>query len=1076
LQQVKGAPNKAGEEVMGILQQLHWLRLVRFHFRVFLQCRWAFSSAILNAERGGQTPEDAVPSLVRRLISIGNTVKGWRAPIGGKRLLDLDQMFRLQHYGFIVTTILKLPERWLINIDCDDLKQLVQFAEIMLRLYQGGVRDTFASTQRKVRGITPKAFGDMELASLHEFLGSAYFQLNPGDAAYDLETAFRNLRLAAETLNKIGHLVAQFRAAKTWTTLAEACLRHPVGGKFLQDAEPALFKARAALAPFAESLLLPQNQVVPQHLMMDQKAWRQLPNTMRLRIAAQEAYRAARGKTMVMSGVMDPRFSGIVVPALMGRINWLLGITYRRLGNLDKSIAHLDLAIKELSNDPEARALITVEKGFAYLEAKTADEQKWIENLESGETIFNAVLVEVNPSKLTKAWLLATLGIARTYVAYLEGMSEETIARHSDTLKKSCQELRRALRIAKALSMIQICQEAAFLLGGLYRIRGMHAKEYQALSLSSRLVDRLRARSRTPRLKHYWTGAGVSLYDQLVYASARYKVDVRNGQLPELMARARHALRSAIKFSERGRSAFLQEELANRELLPRGGTYETLKEFHAIRRMWHHIELDIREREALPKQDPSTDQLRDERNRLEERYFASLQAIRDEFHDPDYDPDRPVAPVSFTAIQSTVDALSTKNDTAIVEYHISDKGVFIFVVLPKKPPYPNTFFYHKSKLSREEIDRVTKHWEGGYWAMSALASPDGQSNSISHLHWERGYLNQTLNRLKALAKSPWETITQWERDTGGRVARVIIVPHRFLHLVPFHAMTLPDGRLWGDAVIVQYAPSASVLCRLLRTEQAGTEAGRCSQVAVGIIGPARDRPGSDIAFSQEILAVTRTFGGAILDGRKVGLNTIIDSIEEADYIHFACHGSFERRNPLDGGLECADADLSQRSQEDREMSQFPGRLTLGQIFERVHFHRSPVVVLSACETGLSKVEESYDEYLGLPAALLYAGAKTVISTFWPVADPAVQLLMGKMSREIVAGMSAPEALRAAQFWLRSLTLEDAIAEITALVNAQGAPNLSEEVDAQCAQLLQMAEPFPFAGPYWWAGFAVNGLG
>jgi CHAT domain-containing protein len=76
---------------------------------------------------------------------------------------------------------------------------------------------------------------------------------------------------------------------------------------------------------------------------------------------------------------------------------------------------------------------------------------------------------------------------------------------------------------------------------------------------------------------------------------------------------------------------------------------------------------------------------------------------------------------------------------------------------------------------------------------------------------------------------------------------------------------------------------------------------------------------------------------------------------------------------------------------------------------------SPLVMLSACETGLGK-EKKGEGVIGLTRAFMYAGAPTVGVSLWSVADRSTADLMTNFYKKMLTGQGTPpaSAMRQAQ--------------------------------------------------------------
>ena len=127
-------------------------------------------------------------------------------------------------------------------------------------------------------------------------------------------------------------------------------------------------------------------------------------------------------------------------------------------------------------------------------------------------------------------------------------------------------------------------------------------------------------------------------------------------------------------------------------------------------------------------------------------------------------------------------------------------------------------------------------------------------------------------------------------------------------------------------------------------------------------------------------------------------------LEKFKILHFATHGFVNSMRPELSGLLLAQ---DTTGGED-------GVLYSGEIYNLKL--NADLVVLSACETGLGKIQKG-EGIIGLTRALLYAGAKNIVVSLWKVADESTSDLMVdfyKGSLTSKGKLSYSEALRSAK--------------------------------------------------------------
>jgi CHAT domain-containing protein len=202
------------------------------------------------------------------------------------------------------------------------------------------------------------------------------------------------------------------------------------------------------------------------------------------------------------------------------------------------------------------------------------------------------------------------------------------------------------------------------------------------------------------------------------------------------------------------------------------------------------------------------------------------------------------------------------------------------------------------------------------------------------------------------------------------------VPTGALHAMPWSA--LPSLR--GRPVVV--APSAAVWLGLeARPRRAG-----------GVVLAAGPRLPHAEAEIRELAAARED--ATVLAGADATAVALLTALDGAGLGHIACHGHFRADSPLFSSFELADGVVT--------------------ALDLQRLRRAPeTLVLSACDLALSDRRPG-DELLGVAAALLGMGTRTIVASVVPVPDEAARRLMLDFHRRLVSGASSAAALAEAQ--------------------------------------------------------------
>lgn len=483
-----------------------------------------------------------------------------------------------------------------------------------------------------------------------------------------------------------------------------------------------------------------------------------------------------------------------------------------------------------------------------------------------------------------------------------------------------------------------------------------------ALQTADTLIDRLRQQINLDTDK-----INLSTNAQLVYGNA---VRVCYQLSLTALKNRKHYAEMAFYFAEKSKSAVLQDAIAE----------SNAKSFANIPESLLREELELKAGLALvaqklaQKPDPSAEQaLRQDLfqlNRSYQQFVAALEKNYPEYYN-----------LKFSRQATTVRQAKEKlgENEALISYFLDEpkERLYIFVVTPAH------YRIHVRSLPANFERNIT-----------------GLRNSLRFQNFET--FERTAGTLGKLLIPV----------LPGSVDHLIILPTGRLSAIPFEV--LPLGR--PKASVFQSYP---YLLRNYATSYLFS-AGMLTASTPARIKAANVLMCAPIEFPETFLAALPGTEqelreiNALLSQHQCTVNEWLrekasehalksESLSRYDVVHLATHGVVDENQP-----ELSRIFLTGTDGED-------GQLYSGELYNLKFNAR--LVTLSACETGLGKISRG-EGVIGLSRALLYAGAKNLMVSYWSVADESTAQLMTNFYRPVViSGHSFAKALQEAKLQL-----------------------------------------------------------
>ncbi|MDJ1179690.1 CHAT domain-containing protein [Roseofilum sp. BLCC_M91] len=551
---------------------------------------------------------------------------------------------------------------------------------------------------------------------------------------------------------------------------------------------------------------------------------------------------------------------------------------------------------------------------------------------------------------------------------------------------------------------------------------------------------------------------------------------------------------AALEYAERSKARNLVDLIAATRLKPETLPQEVWERYNQLYQQWWQLQQQTNgsSPQASSPDDSRSLQVSVSPSAVPSPSLTQLRQQLDDFiateitpHDPKFRFGQSVQPIRYREIQALVPA-----HTALIEWYFTSQGIHAFIVTPEAQQ-PTLFSTDSSAV--DALEQLKDEYLTDYLHRDN--------------HW-RQTLPTYLHRLAHLLQLP-NLLSHIPPDCQ----HLILVPYRYLHLFPLHALPIPspvgegagekdtpspvgEGAggegipspvgegAGGEGILsdqfpqgIRYIPSSQILqLSLSETLPQPTD-----KSLFAIQNPTRD-----LTFAQiEVEAIQSAFNPAtVLPGKaahKTAFTQATPQFKTLQFAHFSCHGFFNFSNPRHSGLILANAQLPATPTPEKGLAVIRSRrgnfnvaecLTVPEIFN-LRLPQCRLVTLSACETGITDIATTSDEYISILAGFFFAGARNVLGTLWAVNDLSTAIFMIRFYETLLTQPQPPVALslKHTQEWMRSLTCADLVNWIStcSLMPEAHKPSIQQRFSLGFKPHYQ-----PYQSPYHWAAFYAVG--
>ncbi|MCZ8224223.1 MAG: CHAT domain-containing protein [Microcystis sp. LE19-84.1B] len=663
------------------------------------------------------------------------------------------------------------------------------------------------------------------------------------------------------------------------------------------------------------------------------------------------------------------------------------------VANLERAIAALKeaTAIRRQPGLERDLAGTLTNLGNAYLTQAELGQEP-VANLEQAIAALTEAATIFRQTGLERYLAQTLTGLGVAYVTQAE-LGQEPVA----NLERAIANYREALSFLNPTLLPADTLRSGRNLGNLGFQQGWWDIAIEGYSVAVEAVEQSRAWATSEALRQEIVRESIGVYENLIQAA------VNQGDLS-----------LALRTVERSRSKRLADLIAVGDLYADGrippeiqAWYQQVKESRQIQSQLRQNPLD---QPGFP-QKPQPAPIGNTRASFAPEQLHAAEAAERQAWDALYRFDAITAQLQQPQPQPRLDeltALLPSPQTALLSFYTTATHTHIFVLRRPAQDGGEWVNCHTIPNPPESADDL-QNWLVVNWVIPYIEinqAETAQSRQQRRHEWHQAM----ATRLQELAtRLQFDTLIQQHLQG---ITELILIPHLFLHQIPFDLLPTAQGQLLGDRFRLQFVPSTKILglCR---------ERSQPSPHTLGIV----ENTTEDLPYTPlECEWVAQTWNvprQRRLQGRTVTPDSYLQLLKQVQALLSSHHATSRPDDPLNSHLLLAEEQ----------------KVTLRDLLSPLwRFPELLEVFLSCCETGLSFATsrdqegnlrpELLDEPLSLSTGFLLGGARAVISSHWAVADLATALFSREYHRARRAGEERLTALHQARQALRETRQKD----------------------------------------------------